>query len=133
MRKLLENTKNDAVKTNSALVGGLGLALLGATCCALPITLVSLGLGSAAASMASALPVLDWLSQYNAITFTLTATLLGYSWWRLKQTPHSYQCSLNDGLRLKWQRRVLVASTAIFAIAVFSAYALMPITLWLDS
>jgi len=130
---LIESTKSEGIKTNSALAGGFGLALLGTTCCALPIALVSLGLGSAAASMASALPVLGWLSKYNAITFTLTAILLGYSWWRLRQTRHTAQCSLEESFRLKWQRRVLTLSTIIFAIAVFSAYALMPITLWLES
>jgi len=50
------------IKTNSSLLGGFGLALLGTTCCALPIALVSLGMGGAVASMMSAVPMLAWLS-----------------------------------------------------------------------
>jgi membrane protein implicated in regulation of membrane protease activity len=121
------------LKTNSSLLGGFGLALLGTTCCALPVALVSLGMGGAVASMASAVPMLAWLPKYKALTFSLTALVLAYSGWRLRGVSQSSQCSLEGGKRLKWQKRLLAGSTAIFALAVFAAYALLPIALWLEA
>jgi membrane protein implicated in regulation of membrane protease activity len=122
-----------SLKINTTLWGGFSLALLGTTCCALPIVLVSLGMGGVVASMVSTLPVLTWLSKYKIVTFSITAVVLIYSWWRLRRLNQSTQCSLEDGRRLKWQRRLLGTSTAIYAIAMFTAYALLPITQWLDT
>lgn len=118
--------------TNTSLASGLGLALLGTTCCALPIVLVTLGMGSVVASVVSVLPWLAWLSQYKAATFSVTGLVLGHSWWRLRRTGGSGQCAIEDGKRLKWQKRLLGISTAIFVAAVFAAYALLPIVLWLE-
>ncbi|WP_372836455.1 hypothetical protein [Pontibacterium sp.] len=118
------------VKTNSSLLGGFGLALLGTTCCALPIALVTLGMGGVVASLVSTLPWLAWLSQYKAITFSITALVLAYSWWRLHRTG---QCDLTSARLLKWQRRILAANSLIFIVSVFTAYALLPIALWLDN
>ncbi len=124
---------NNNVATNTSLVSGLGLALLGTTCCALPIVLVSAGMGSVVASVVSALPRLAWLSQYKGFTFSITALVLSYNWWRLRRTGQSKQCAIADGERLIGQRRVLGISTVIFIAAVFAAYALLPITLWLEA
>lgn len=124
---------SDELTTNSSLASGLGLALLGTTCCALPIVLVSVGMGSVVASVVSMLPWLAWLTHYKGITFSITALVLTYSWWRLRRTAQSGQCDLKDGKRLKWQKRLLRVNTAIFLVAVFAAYALLPITLWVES
>lgn len=148
---------SEQVKTNTSLLSGFGLALIGTTCCALPIVLVTLGMGSVVASVVSVLPWLAWLSQYKAITFSVTALVLAYSGWRLRsfnRVTHKFagsefgrpqdgpqaepqgrgeQCSIEDGKRLKWQKRLLRISAAIFGIAVFAAYALLPITLWLEA
>jgi hypothetical protein len=121
------------IKTNSSVLGGFGLALLGTTCCALPIALVSLGMGGVVASLVAALPWLAWLSRYKAITFAITAAVLAYSWWRLRRTQLSAHCSLEDGRRLQWQKRLLGGSTVIFAISVLTAYLLLPVTLWLEA
>ena len=59
-------------RTTSSLMGGAGLALLGTTCCALPIALVVLGMGGAVASMVSVAPWLVTLSEYKLVTFTAT-------------------------------------------------------------
>lgn len=115
------------VKTNVSLAGGLGLALLGTTCCALPIVLVALGMGSVMASLVSALPWLGPLSQYKGITFAATALVLAYSGWRLHRARRADHCSVNDGRRLKWQKRLFGISIVIFLIALFAAYALVPI------
>ena len=117
------------IKTNASLLASFSLALLGTTCCALPIALVSLGMGSVVVSLVSALPWLVWLSQYKSITFSITAVVLVYSWWRIGELNQTTLCSIDDGKKLKWQKRLLMCSTMIFVIAVFTAYALLPITL----
>lgn len=120
----------EQIKTDTSLFSGLGLVLLGTTCCALPITLVTFGLGSAVASMVSALPWLTTLSQYKAITFSLTGLVLAYSYWRLWQVK---VCSLADKRRLRWQKRLLSISTVILTVSLFAAYALLPLTLWMEN
>ena len=123
---------SEQVKTNTSLLSSFGLVLIGSTCCALPIMLVTLGLGSVVASVVSVLPWLVWLSQYKAITFSVTTLVLAYSGWRLRRSNRAAQCSIEDGRRLKLQKRLLGVSVVIFLIAVFAAYALLPITLWLE-
>lgn len=118
------------MKTNTSLLGGFGLALVGTTCCALPILLVTLGMGSAVASLVSTLPWLVTLSKYKAVTFTITALILAYSFLRLRNMD---SCEIVDQRRLKRQRALLWASTVIVIVSVFTAYALLPFTLWLES
>lgn len=124
--------KRENLTTNTSLAGGFGLTLLGTTCCALPIVLVTFGMGSVVASVVSALPVLAWLSQYKAATFSVTGLVLAYSGWQLRRAGRSGQCSIEDGKRLKWQKWVLGINIVLFAVAVFAAYALLPIVLWLE-
>ena len=120
----------DPSSSGASVFGSLGLALLGTTCCALPITLVALGAGGAVASLASSAPWLIALSQYKAWTFGATAAVQGYAWWRLRNAT---QCGLEDAGRLRWQRRLLLLSTVLLAASLFAAYALLPLFLWLDS
>lgn len=115
------------VKINSSVLGGFGLALLGTTCCALPIVLVSLGMGSVVASLVSTLPWLTVFSEYKLVTFTTTAMILGYCFLRLRQVD---SCEIADQRRLQWQRALLWASTGLFIMSVFAAYALLPIIMW---
>jgi hypothetical protein len=109
------------------LTSAVGLTLLGTTCCALPITLVAIGAGGAVASMASSAPWLIELSRYKLATFSLTAAALGYAWWSLRSLSRSQDgeaCSIEDARKLRWQKRILVASTTLFGLSVFAAYGL---------
>ena len=119
----------EQMKTDTSLFSGQGLALIGTTCCALPIVLVALGLGSAVASMVAVMPWLTTLSQYKVVTFSLTAAVLFYSYWRLHRIK---VCSLADKRRLRWQKTVLWVSSVILLVSIFAAYALLPLTLWLE-
>ena len=119
----------EQMKTDTSLFSGLGLALIGTTCCALPIALVTLGMGGAVASVVSAMPWLTTLSQHKAIIFSLTTAVLIFSYWGL----HSIKaCSLADKYRLRWQKAVLWSSSVILLLSLFAAYVLLPITLWLE-
>lgn len=122
------NSEN--LKTNSSLFGGLSLALLSTTCCALPIVLVALGMGSAVASLVSAMPWLVFLSEYKIITFGMTGLILGYCFWRLSQVE---VCEITDMRRLQMQRAMLWTSTALLLFSILAAYALLPITIWLEN
>ena len=82
-----------------SVLSGLGLALLGTTCCALPIALVALGAGGAVAALVSTAPWLVVLSQYKAWTFAATASVQGYAWWRLRNAT---RCGLADARRMRW-------------------------------
>ena len=48
-------------------------------CCALPIALVTLGLGAALSSLTSSFPVLITLSQYNQLVAGVTVSVTGTS------------------------------------------------------
>ena len=111
-------------------LSALGLTLVGTTCCALPLTLVALGAGGAMASLASAAPWLAGLSAHKAWIFAATALCLGYAAYRLRQVE---QCDVADARRLRWQQRVLGVSAGLFALSVFAAYALLPLTLWFEA
>ena len=117
-------------QTTAGIIGSAVLALTGATCCALPIALVAVGLGSVVASAVSALPWLGALAEYKTVTFSLTAVILSYSWWRLRR---SRLCDVGEGPRLRIQQIILWVITALFAASIFAAYALFPLTLFLDS
>ena len=116
-------------RTTSSLIGGAGLALLGTTCCALPIALVALGLGGAVASVMSVAPWLVALSEYQLATFTATGLVVGYSWWRVCRIQ---QCEIGEQKRLCRQKALLWATTAIFLISIFTAYALYPLVRFLE-
>ena len=117
-------------KTTTSLIGGAGLALLGSTCCALPIALVALGMGGAVASMMSVAPWLITLSEYKLVTFTATGLIVGYSWWRVSSVQ---ECDVAERTRLRGQKVVLWATTAVFFISIFAAYALYPLASYLES
>lgn len=133
----VKNNDLEKIKTNTGIFAGTSLALLGTTCCALPIALVSIGLGGAMASLVSNVPWLVTFSKYKVITFAVTAFLLGYSWYSLHKlesgiVKEGQTCSIKDQKMIKWQKRILWFATALLAISVFAAYALLPIRIWID-
>ena len=97
------------------------LALVGTTCCALPALLVTLGMGSAVASMMSAFPFLITLSKYKLYTFALTGAALAYSWFRLNRVE---SCTIADKGRLSTQRVVLWVASVTLVVSVVVAYIL---------
>ncbi len=116
-------------RTTGGLISGAGLALLGTTCCALPIALVALGMGGAVASMMSVAPWLITLSEYKLATFTVTGLVIGYSWWRVRLVQ---ECEVGERARLRRQKFILWATTIIFVISIFAAYALYPLARYLE-
>jgi mercuric ion transport protein len=116
-----------------ALAGVTPVAVLGTiVCCALPITLVTLGLGSVVASLVATAPWLVALSQHKAWVF-LFAGLLLFANHRALYDPNGRACApggLCDPRRPtgRWLRRVFWGSVGIYAVAFFAAFLLVPVT-----
>ena len=104
-------------------------------CCALPITLVSLGLGSTMAVLISVAPWLVTISRYKIWFFLGTGLVLALTYWmlyrsaRLRCVPDA-QCAPANPLG-RWARRVFWASVALYLVGVGTAYT--PLVRWLDS
>ena len=101
------------------------------TCCALPIMLVALGLGSAVASMASAAPWLITLSMYKGWVFAVSGTMIMASAWAVYRPGRvcpadpkiAAACARTD----KWNRRFVLISGAMWSVGFFSAFMLVRI------
>lgn len=100
-------------------------------CCALPITLVTLGFGSAVVGLTGALPWLIPLSQNKAWVFGVSAVLLGVGGWLIYRRGRACPTDPKLGLlceRLdRWNRRVYWTSVTIWGIGFFAAYLLLPV------
>lgn len=103
-------------------------------CCALPILLVSLGLGAAVAGLTSSLPWLVTLSQYKIWIFAgsfllliVSALLIRRSATRCPTEPHLARlCARVNGIN-RW---ILGVSAGIWFIGFFTAFLLLPLQSW---
>ena len=97
-------------------------------CCALPILLVSLGMGAVVASLASNVPFLITLSQYKAWTFSITALILTIAGWALyrpgRVCPVDPEYAKLCNAAHKWNIRFFWGAVVIWCIGGFSAFIL---------
>lgn len=106
-------------------------------CCALPILLVTLGLGAAVASLTSAFPFLITLSQHKGWVFALSGMMLLFSGWLLHRGGQS--CPADPQLgelcrrSQRWNRRIFWLSVGIWSIGFVAAYLALPLMIWLES
>ena len=95
-------------------------------CCALPILLVSLGMGAVVASLASNVPWLITLSQYKVWTFGITALILVVAGWALyrpgRACPTDLEYAKLCHTANKWNRRFYWTSIIIWCIGAFTAF-----------
>lgn len=130
------STERSPVKEN----GMTWLTLFATTgtliCCALPIALVTLGLGATVAALTSSFPFLVTLSEHKAWVFAGSGALLGLSGWLLYRSGRSCPADPELGELCNrtqvWNRRVYWTSVAIWGIGFFAAFLALPIRLWLD-
>jgi len=101
------------------------------TCCALPILLVTLGLGAAAATMASAAPWLITLSMYKVWVFAVSGALIGASAWAVyrpgRVCPTDPELAAACARADKWNKRFILISAALWSVAFFAAFLLVNI------
>lgn len=134
----MSESGNRKTKTNTSIATGMSLAMLSTTCCALPIVLVTLGMGGAVGSMMSNFPILMTISKYKIYTFSFTGIVLGYCWFQLYQlnqgmVQEGANCDIQSQKMLKWQKRFLWIATIMLGISIFAAYALLPIQIFIDN
>ncbi len=104
-------------------------------CCALPIMLVSFGLGASVAAMTSSFPFLIVLSQHKIWVFVLSALMLTLSGWVLYRPGRS--CTTDPELgklcekTRRWNLRLYWSSVVILTIGFLAAYVALPVRIWL--
>lgn len=107
----------------------LSLFTSGATlvCCALPVLLVSLGLGATLAGFVGAVPQVVWLSEHKVWVFGVAGLMLGASGvmhFRARRLPCPTDPVLRKactkGRRFSWV--VLIVSLIVYSIGVFFAF-----------
>ncbi|AEG31182.1 hypothetical protein [Thiomicrospira cyclica] len=98
-------------------------------CCALPVVLVSLGMGSAVVSLYSEhLPFLQWFGMNEHITFGVTAVILAFAGWLLYRPGRS--CPTDPTLAQacqsanKWNHRFYWGAVVVWCIGAFFAFGL---------
>lgn len=102
-------------------------------CCAIPITLVSLGLGATVATMASSAPWLITLSQYKGWMFLISGGLIGLAMWAVYRPGRV--CPIDPELAAacqqadKWNRRFIIFSALMWLLG-FSAAYLLPLLMF---
>ncbi len=117
-------------------LGGLALfASLGTLlCCALPVVLVALGLGSVFAAITLNAPFLVTLAAHHHWMFALSAALLVLTAWRLSRAsecPADLELAASCARAKMWTRRVLWLAAASWLIGAFFTYLLLPLRQWL--
>lgn len=129
---------NPGGRWTEAYAGIGALFLAGGTllCCALPILLVTLGLGATVAAWVRAAPWLVTLSHYKGWMFVLSAAgLLGAAFllYRPGRTcPADPRLARLCALADRWNRRVLTLAGVLWVLGAFAAYLLLPLRQWLD-
>jgi hypothetical protein len=105
-------------------------------CCALPIILVTLGLGATVAALTSVFPFLITLSEHKAWIFAFSAIMLTLSGWLLYRTgrscPSDHETADLCRKANLWNRRIYWSSVIIWCIGAFAAYLALPLRMWLE-
>lgn len=120
----------------SAGIATLVLASGTLVCCALPILLVTLGMGASVAALVSAAPWLVTLSHYKEWMFAISAIGLigaGFFLYRPGRTcPTDPRLARLCATADRWNRRVLMLAGALWMVGAFAAFLLLPLRQWLD-
>ena len=104
-------------------------------CCALPILLVSLGLGAVSASLFASYPFLVTLALHKTWMFLGSAVVLALTGWLLYRPGRA--CPTDPGLAEqcekahRWNLRFFGVATAVWMVGVAAAYLALPIYRWL--
>ncbi len=105
-------------------------------CCALPITLVALGMGATMASLVSNVPFLVTLSQHKILVFVISGFLLVLSGWLLYRARRA--CPTDSKLAelcdrtQKWNRRIYWSSIGLWGVGFFAAFLALPLQIWFE-
>ena len=96
-------------------------------CCALPVLLVTVGMGATVVSLVSIFPWIIYISKYKTLLFTVAGLLLiisGYAVWKGKDAPcptdpaDAKKCSRLRSINLN----ILLFSSMFYIIGFFFAF-----------
>jgi mercuric ion transport protein len=97
-------------------------------CCAIPILLVTLGMGAAVASMASAAPWLIGLSANKPWVFAISGALIGVAMWSVyrpgRTCPTDPELAAACAVADKWNKRFLNVSATLWIVGFVAAFLL---------
>jgi len=142
VNRLSHKEMNTEARSSKIQEGGATILTLFTTtgtliCCALPIFLVTLGLGATVAAMTSTFPFLIILSQHKAWVFTFSGLMLGFSGWLLYRPGRSCPTDMALGQACSrlhvWNRRIYWTTIVLWLIGFFAAYMALPLRIWLES
>ena len=106
-------------------------------CCALPIILVTLGLGAAVAVLTSSFPVLVTIALHKAWVFAGSGALLLVSGWLMyrpgRACPADPELARLCDKSQVWNRRIFWTAASIWSVGFFAAYLALPMRIWLDA
>lgn len=140
---MIDNPSNIRPNTKETSLTWLALFTTTGTlvCCAIPITLVTLGMGATVASMVSAMPFLVTLSQHKIWVFAISGILLALSAWMMYRPGRA--CPVGTAMNAelgelcnkthKWNKRIYWFSVILWCIGFFAAFLALPLQIWLDS
>ena len=120
---------------------GLSWLTLGASagtliCCALPIILVTLGMGATVAAFTSSFPLLVTIAQHKAWAFAGSGTMLLLSGWLMyrpgRVCPADPELGRLCDQTQVWNRRIYWTSVTLWVIGFFAAYLALLLRILLD-
>ncbi|MCH8203061.1 MAG: hypothetical protein IH996_08140 [Proteobacteria bacterium] len=105
-------------------------------CCALPIILVTVGLGAVSAALFSNFPFLADLARQKIWFFSGSFMLLALAAWALyrpgRRCPTdpvlAQKCAAAD----RWNKRIVSGSASIWVLGFAAAYLALPVLEWID-
>ena len=100
-------------------------------CCALPILLVTVGLGAVSAAMFANVPFLTFLAMHKLWLFIFSFFMLAISFWSVYRPGRTCppdpelaaQCAKAD----IWNKRVLIVSSTMWVVGFTAAYLSVPL------
>ncbi len=104
-------------------------------CCALPIIMVTFGMGATVAALTRSIPFLITLSQHKVWVFAGSAIMLALSAWMMYRPGRA--CPVDRGLgalcdRTRvWNRRIYRTSVILWGLGFFAAFVALPLRNWL--
>jgi hypothetical protein len=129
----METGKNSLFFSTFALLASSGTLV----CCALPIILVSLGLGSVLVALNIELPFLNSLANHKIWIFLFSGSLLLISAWQLYSArnlcPADPKLAASCQRIKKWSTRLFIVAALLWAIGFIAAHIALPVRMWLDS
>ncbi len=105
-------------------------------CCALPIILVTLGMGATVAAATSTFPFLITLSQYKIWVFIFSGLMLSVSAWFIYRPNQSCPAGQRQAqiceTSKRWNKRIYWFSVFIWCIGFFAAFIALPVRMYFD-